>query len=56
MIPRGLGAVRAQYGKNAVAAYLGNPNVHNLAGLIYAPVFLRALGTRNGGDVLGPDW
>ena len=34
-------------GRNAVAAYLGNPNVHNLAGSMYLPVLLRGLGTRN---------
>jgi anaerobic selenocysteine-containing dehydrogenase len=33
--------------RNAVAAYLGNPNVHNLSSLIYGRVLLRTLSTRN---------
>ena len=33
--------------RNAVATYLGNPNAHLLANLLYGPVLLRALGTRN---------
>jgi anaerobic selenocysteine-containing dehydrogenase len=33
--------------RNAVATYLGNPNAHLLANLLYGPVLLRALGTHN---------
>jgi anaerobic selenocysteine-containing dehydrogenase len=33
--------------RNAVATYLGNPNAHNLANMIYGPVLLRALSSRN---------
>ncbi|HEY5429661.1 MAG TPA: molybdopterin-dependent oxidoreductase [Solirubrobacteraceae bacterium] len=33
--------------RNAVAAYLGNPNAHNLSSLIYGKVLLRSLSTRN---------
>jgi len=33
--------------RDALAAYVGNPNVHNLSGMIYGPALLRALGTRN---------
>jgi anaerobic selenocysteine-containing dehydrogenase len=36
-----------RHGRDAVAVYLGNPNVHNLSGLLYGRVLLRALGTRN---------
>ncbi len=36
-----------QHGRDAVAAYLGNPGAHNLALMLYNPVLLRALGTRN---------
>jgi anaerobic selenocysteine-containing dehydrogenase len=36
-----------EYGKDAVAVYLGNPSVHNLSGMLYGPTFLRALGSRN---------
>ncbi|WP_234410497.1 molybdopterin-dependent oxidoreductase [Caldalkalibacillus mannanilyticus] len=46
-IEKGLIPIIQEYGRNAVATYLGNPNVHNLGGLIYAPIFLRALGSRN---------
>ncbi|MDG2332983.1 MAG: molybdopterin oxidoreductase family protein [Myxococcota bacterium] len=34
-------------GRDSVAAYLGNPNVHNLAGAFYVRPVLKALGTRN---------
>ncbi len=37
----------AEYGPDAVAVYLGNPNVHNLAGTLYNAVLIRALGTAN---------
>ncbi len=33
--------------RNAIAVYLGNPNVHNLAGTFYGRVMIRALGTQN---------
>jgi anaerobic selenocysteine-containing dehydrogenase len=33
--------------RNAVATYLGNPNAHLLANMLYGPVVLRALGTHN---------
>ncbi|MBA3652750.1 MAG: molybdopterin-dependent oxidoreductase [Actinobacteria bacterium] len=35
------------HGRNAVAVYLGNPNVHNMSGTLYPRFFLRALGSRN---------
>jgi anaerobic selenocysteine-containing dehydrogenase len=36
-----------EHGRDAVAIYLGNPNVHNLSGLLYNTPLLRALNTRN---------
>ena len=33
--------------RNAVAAYVGNPNAHNLSSMVYLQVMLRALGSRN---------
>ncbi|PZR66264.1 MAG: hypothetical protein DLM63_09535 [Solirubrobacterales bacterium] len=42
-----LSAILAAGDRNAVGTYLGNPNAHNLATLLYQPVLLRALGTRN---------
>jgi anaerobic selenocysteine-containing dehydrogenase len=32
--------------RNAVGVYLGNPNAHLLANMLYGPVLLRALGTK----------
>jgi anaerobic selenocysteine-containing dehydrogenase len=36
-----------QYGRNAVAVYLGNPSVHNLSGALYSRMLVRALGSTN---------
>jgi anaerobic selenocysteine-containing dehydrogenase len=36
-----------QYGKDAVATYVGNPSVHNLSGQLYPAAVIRALGTHN---------
>jgi anaerobic selenocysteine-containing dehydrogenase len=36
-----------EHGRDATGMYLGNPNVHNLSGLLYAPVLARALRTHN---------
>src|SRR5579859_1808992 len=46
-IEQGLAPLIRQHGRDAVGVYLGNPNVHNLAGSFYAPEFLRALGSHN---------
>ena len=46
-IERGLLPIIEKYGRNAVATYLGNPNSHNLPGLVYGPELLRALGSQN---------
>src|ERR687891_668422 len=46
-IDRRLPPLLAEHGRNAVAVYLGNPVAHNMSGLVYGPVFVRALGTRN---------
>ena len=37
----------AQHGADAVAVYLGNPNVHNLSLLLYGQALLRTLRTKN---------
>jgi anaerobic selenocysteine-containing dehydrogenase len=42
-----LGEVVARHGRGALAAYVGNPNVHNLAGQLYLKPLIKALGTRN---------
>ncbi len=42
-----LTAIQQKYGRDAVAFYLGNPTVHNTGSLLFAPVFLRTLRTKN---------
>jgi anaerobic selenocysteine-containing dehydrogenase len=44
---RRLGAVVTAHGRGALAAYVGNPSVHNLGGQLYLKPLLKALGTRN---------
>jgi anaerobic selenocysteine-containing dehydrogenase len=46
-VAEGLARVRAEGGPNAVGVYLGNPNVHSLAGGLYVRPLLKSLGTRN---------
>lgn len=46
-IDRRLTPILTEHGRNAVAVYLGNPNVHNLSGALYNTALLRALGTHN---------
>ena len=46
-IDRRLTPLLAEHGRNAVAAYVGNPNAHNLSFLTFGPVALRALGSQN---------
>ena len=45
-VERGVSGVIERHGRESIATYLGNPNAHNLAGLLYNRVWLRALGTR----------
>jgi len=46
-VARRLPPIIERHGRDAVAVYLGNPSVHNLSGLLYNRLLLRALGTRN---------
>ncbi len=46
-IADGLLPIIAEHGAQSVGVYLGNPNAHNLGGLLYNRVLLGALGTRN---------
>ncbi|HWW44760.1 MAG TPA: molybdopterin-dependent oxidoreductase, partial [Acidimicrobiia bacterium] len=46
-IEDGLGPILERGGRDAVAVYLGNPNAHNLSGLLYGRALLQALGTKN---------
>jgi anaerobic selenocysteine-containing dehydrogenase len=41
-----LSAIRDAHGPDAIASYVGNPNAHDYAALLYIPLFLRALGSR----------
>ncbi|MFF5898528.1 molybdopterin oxidoreductase family protein [Streptomyces argenteolus] len=40
-------ALIAEHGKQAVGVFLGNPNVHTMAGALHPPLLLSTLGTRN---------
>lgn len=40
-------ALVREHGKQAVGVFLGNPNVHTMAGGLYPPLLLSTLGTRN---------
>ncbi|MEC7118988.1 MAG: molybdopterin oxidoreductase family protein [Pseudomonadota bacterium] len=42
-----LKSTQKQYGKDAVAAYLGNPNAHNMGTLLLGQMFLKSLKTKN---------
>ncbi len=46
-VAENLGGVVAAHGGSAVGVYLGNPNAHTVAGALYPPLLIRALGTRN---------
>ena len=46
-VARRLQAVQAAHGHEAVALYLGNPNVHNLSGQLYVRPLAKALQTPN---------
>ncbi|MFE9635642.1 molybdopterin oxidoreductase family protein [Streptomyces sp. NPDC006463] len=40
-------ALVGEYGAQTAGVVLGNPNVHTMAGALYPPLLLKALGTRN---------
>ena len=42
-----LPAIQQQHGKDSVGMYLGNPNVHNLAGQLYLKPIITAVGSQN---------
>ncbi|NEY35932.1 molybdopterin-dependent oxidoreductase [Streptomyces sp. PRKS01-65] len=46
-VAAGLRPVIERYGPQSVAVVLGNPTVHTMAGALYPPVLLGALGIRN---------
>jgi anaerobic selenocysteine-containing dehydrogenase len=44
---RGIQSVQRTHGRDAVAAYVGNPTVHSLGAMLFVGDFLRSLRTRN---------
>jgi anaerobic selenocysteine-containing dehydrogenase len=46
-VAEGLQRVIGATGGSSVGIYLGNPNAHTIAGALYGPAVIRALGTRN---------
>lgn len=47
LIAERLPAILDAHGRDALAVYLGNPNAHNLSGLLFGRVMLQAARTRN---------
>ena len=45
-VAKGLGDVLREHGGTSVGVYVGNPNAHTIAGSLYVPLIIRALGTR----------
>jgi len=45
-VGRGLSAVIESHGRESIGTYLGNPNAHNLASLIYNRTLLTGIGSR----------
>ena len=46
-VERGLMHVINTYGRDSIGTYVGNPNAHNLAPMLYNRAWLQALGTSN---------
>ncbi|HEX6110042.1 MAG TPA: molybdopterin-dependent oxidoreductase, partial [Ktedonobacteraceae bacterium] len=46
-IESGLMPILQEYGRDALAVYVGNPNAHNIASLLYLPAFLQSAKTHN---------
>jgi anaerobic selenocysteine-containing dehydrogenase len=46
-VAQNLKRIQTKHGRNSIATYLGNPTVHNYGALLFAPLFLRSLRTRN---------
>ena len=45
-VAQNLKRIHAKYGRNSLATYLGNPNVHNYGAILFAPGFIRSLHSR----------
>ncbi|MFH1136634.1 MAG: molybdopterin-dependent oxidoreductase [Pseudomonadota bacterium] len=46
-VEKRLGPILKDHGRDAAAVYLGNPNVHTLAGQLFLRPLIKALGTKN---------
>ncbi len=46
-VARGLGGVVERHGREALAAYVGNPTAHSLSAMLYSRMLLTGLGTRS---------
>jgi anaerobic selenocysteine-containing dehydrogenase len=46
-VERRLAPIIETHGRDAVAVYLGNPNAHSLAGMLYGKALIKAIGTTN---------
>src|SRR5258708_1313057 len=46
-VESGLKPIIEQYGRDAVALYLGNPTVHSLSASVLSPVIVKAFGSKN---------
>src|SRR5229473_4433836 len=46
-VARGLTPILQEHGRDALAVYVGNPNAHNLASLLYLPALLSSARTHN---------
>ncbi len=44
---QGFRRIQAAHGRDAVGSYLGNPNVHNYGNMIFGPLLLKQLGSKN---------
>ena len=47
LVARRLDAVAKAHGPDARALYVGNPIIHNVAAMIFTPLFAESLGTRS---------
>jgi anaerobic selenocysteine-containing dehydrogenase len=47
IVERRVRGVQQAHGRDAVASYLGNPTVHSLGAILFAPALVRALRSRN---------
>jgi anaerobic selenocysteine-containing dehydrogenase len=46
-IDRRMAPIIGRHGRDSVAVYLGNPNAHSLAGMLYAKPLVKAIGSTN---------